>query len=97
VVFIRDVCLVFVIDNLMHTRIKKIIMDSLPISQSRVSSDELFYTVVSFCDALKVDVDRSKFLLCLSELKLEQALCIFNNDVVATNYGFKIYNISYFD
>lgn len=72
-------------------------MDSLPLSQNKTDVDDLYTTVVSFCDALKVNVNNIVFLSCIKELKEEQALCVFSNDVVATNYGFKLYNINYFD
>ena len=78
-------------------RVKKIIMDSLPLSQNRVDLVDLYTTVSSFCTALNVDVDNKIFLSCVEELKEEQALCVFNKDVVATNFGFKKYNINYFD
>jgi len=76
-------------------RIKKLIMESLPLSQKGKSITELYKDTLSYCKALSIrDITKNEFIGFLSELDKEQSLVIFSNaDVRGTNHGFEKYKL----
>ena len=76
-------------------RIKKLIMESLPLSQKGKSITELYIDTLSYCKALSIrDITKNEFIEFLSELDKEQSLVIFSSgDVRGTNHGFEKYKL----
>jgi len=76
---------------------KRAVLSCLPASQSKTNLKQLQSDIQYYYSDLNLSFSKDRFLNSINQLKEEQAVCLFGRDIVATRYGFSLYNISVID